>query len=74
MPARLLFFVELLSVGLRRAVARSSCAVYLPVMQLEEQHLRGLCPEYAAYAARVPALAPRMAGGGFGRNSGGDSM
>lgn len=32
--------------------------VYLPVMQLEEQHLRSLFPEYAAYAARVPALWP----------------
>ncbi len=32
--------------------------VYLPVIQLEEQHLRKLFPEYAAYAARVPALLP----------------
>jgi hypothetical protein len=31
-------------------------------MQLEEQHLRSLFPEYAAYAERVPALVPRMAG------------
>jgi protein-S-isoprenylcysteine O-methyltransferase Ste14 len=36
--------------------------IYLPVMQLEEQHLRSLFPEYAAYAERVPALVPRMAG------------
>ena len=34
--------------------------VYLPVIQLEEQHLRGLFPEYAAYDAQVPALFPRL--------------
>ena len=34
--------------------------VYLPVIQLEEQHLRKLFPGYAAYAARVPALLPRL--------------
>jgi protein-S-isoprenylcysteine O-methyltransferase Ste14 len=33
--------------------------VYLPVIQNEEQHLRRLFPEYAGYAARVPALWPR---------------
>ncbi len=30
--------------------------VYLPVMQLEEQHLASLFPEFEAYAARVPQL------------------
>jgi protein-S-isoprenylcysteine O-methyltransferase Ste14 len=34
--------------------------VYLPVIQSEEQHLRTLFPEYAAYANRVPALLPRL--------------
>ncbi len=34
--------------------------VYLPVIQLEQQHLRRLFPEYAAYAREVPALAPRL--------------
>jgi protein-S-isoprenylcysteine O-methyltransferase Ste14 len=34
--------------------------IYLPVIQLEEQHLRSLFPEYAAYAAQVPALWPRL--------------
>lgn len=34
--------------------------VYLPVIQLEEQHLRELFPDYAEYAARVPALWPRF--------------
>ena len=30
--------------------------VYLPVIELEEQHLRSLFPAYEAYAARVPKL------------------
>jgi hypothetical protein len=34
--------------------------VYLPVIELEEQHLRKLFPEYAAYATRVPALLPTL--------------
>jgi protein-S-isoprenylcysteine O-methyltransferase Ste14 len=34
--------------------------VYLPVIQNEEQHLRQLFPDYAAYAGRVPALFPRL--------------
>jgi protein-S-isoprenylcysteine O-methyltransferase Ste14 len=34
--------------------------VYLPVIQLEEQHLRRLFPEYTAFADRVPALWPRL--------------
>ena len=34
--------------------------VYLPVIQLEEQHLRTLFPEYAPYASQVPALWPRL--------------
>ncbi len=34
--------------------------VYLPVIQLEEQHLRHLFPEYASYAERVGALWPRL--------------
>lgn len=33
--------------------------IYLPVMQLEEQHLRGIFLGYAEYASRVPALLPR---------------
>ena len=36
--------------------------VYVPVMELEEQHLRGLFPDYAAYADRVPLLIPRWPG------------
>jgi protein-S-isoprenylcysteine O-methyltransferase Ste14 len=34
--------------------------VYLPVIQLEEQHLRNLFPEYSVYAKAVPALWPRF--------------
>ena len=34
--------------------------VYLPVIQLEEQHLRNLFPEYAPYARQVSALWPRL--------------
>lgn len=33
--------------------------VYLPVIELEEQHLRSLFPSYDAYASRVPLLLPR---------------
>ena len=32
--------------------------VYLPVIELEEQHLRALFPEFREYARRVPALFP----------------
>jgi protein-S-isoprenylcysteine O-methyltransferase Ste14 len=38
--------------------------VYLPVIQLEEQHLRRLFPDYAAYAGEVPALVPRLSARG----------
>lgn len=34
--------------------------IYLPVVELEEQHLRKLFPEYDAYAQRVPKLLPRL--------------
>lgn len=32
--------------------------VYLPVIELEEQHLRSLFPEFGDYARAVPALRP----------------
>jgi protein-S-isoprenylcysteine O-methyltransferase Ste14 len=41
--------------------------VYLPVVELEEQHLCSLFPEFEAYTRRVPRLFPRFApaaGGG----------
>jgi protein-S-isoprenylcysteine O-methyltransferase Ste14 len=34
--------------------------IYLPVIELEEQHLRKLFPAYAAYAAETPMLWPRF--------------
>lgn len=34
--------------------------IYLPVVELEEQHLRSLFAGYAAYAQRVPKLIPRF--------------
>jgi len=33
--------------------------IYLPVIELEEQHLAKLFPEYAAYMERVPLLIPK---------------
>ncbi|MDQ2774089.1 MAG: isoprenylcysteine carboxylmethyltransferase family protein [Acidobacteriota bacterium] len=45
--------------------------VYLPVIELEEQHLRNIFPEYGAYAARVHRLVPaRKWNGGDLRFSG----
>jgi protein-S-isoprenylcysteine O-methyltransferase Ste14 len=37
--------------------------IYLPVVELEEQHLRNLFPEYDGYARRVPKLLPRLGEG-----------
>jgi protein-S-isoprenylcysteine O-methyltransferase Ste14 len=48
------------SVWLAALFAAVFLFVYLPVIQNEEQHLRKLFPEYAAYAGRVPALWPRL--------------
>jgi protein-S-isoprenylcysteine O-methyltransferase Ste14 len=42
--------------------------VYLPVVELEEQHLRELFQEFEAYSQRVPRLLPRLGGvGGAGK-------
>jgi protein-S-isoprenylcysteine O-methyltransferase Ste14 len=46
------------SAGLALLFAAVFLMVYLPVIMLEEQHLRKLFPEYADYAARVPVLIP----------------
>ena len=48
------------SVGLAVLFTAAFLLVYLPVIQNEEQHLRKIFPEYAAYAERVPALLPRF--------------
>jgi protein-S-isoprenylcysteine O-methyltransferase Ste14 len=34
--------------------------IYLPAIELEEQHLRRLFPDFADYARRVPALWPTL--------------
>jgi len=34
--------------------------IYLPVIDLEEQHLRDIFPSFPAYAARVPRLVPNL--------------
>lgn len=38
-------------------------AIYLPVIRSEEEFLKERFPEYAAYAARVPRLLPRLSSG-----------
>jgi protein-S-isoprenylcysteine O-methyltransferase Ste14 len=48
------------SAGLAALFAAVFVLVYLPVIQLEEQHLRRLFPDYDSYANRVPALWPRL--------------
>jgi protein-S-isoprenylcysteine O-methyltransferase Ste14 len=48
------------SIGLAALFTAVFLLVYLPVIQNEEQHLRKIFPEYAAYAERVPALVPRL--------------
>jgi len=48
------------SIGLAILFAAVFLLVYLPVIQNEEQHLRKIFPDYAAYAAEVPALWPRL--------------
>jgi protein-S-isoprenylcysteine O-methyltransferase Ste14 len=55
------------SVGLGVLFAAVFVFVYLPVIQLEEQHLRSLFPKFAEYAAAVPALWPRFGRGRDGR-------
>jgi protein-S-isoprenylcysteine O-methyltransferase Ste14 len=52
------------SVGLAALFAVIFVFVYLPVIQNEEQHLRKLFPDYASYAASVPALWPQFRGRG----------
>jgi len=44
--------------GLAALFALVFVFIYLPAIQLEEQHLSKLFPEYAIYAAHVPALWP----------------
>jgi protein-S-isoprenylcysteine O-methyltransferase Ste14 len=46
------------SVGLALLFTAVFLLIYLPVIMLEEQHLRKLFPEYDDYAAHVPSLLP----------------
>jgi len=48
------------SVGLGILFVGVFLLVYLPVIQLEEQHLRRLFPGYENYAGEVPMLRPRL--------------
>src|SRR5215472_3477218 len=48
------------SIGLGILFAAVFGLIYLPVIRLEEQHLRSLFPEFAQFAQRVPALLPRL--------------
>src|ERR1041384_6156253 len=49
-------FVPSRTLYLALLVAAIFALVYLPVIQLEEQHLRRLFPDYVRYAVEVPAL------------------
>jgi len=48
------------SAGLAILFAAVFVCIYLPVIQLEQEHLRSLFPEYGLYAARVPVLLPHF--------------
>jgi protein-S-isoprenylcysteine O-methyltransferase Ste14 len=45
---------------LAAVLAANFLCVYLPVVELEEQHLARLFPEFQDYARRVPRLIPRL--------------
>lgn len=46
--------------GLGALFAGVFILIYLPAIELEEQHLRKLFPEFKDYAGRVPALWPTL--------------
>jgi protein-S-isoprenylcysteine O-methyltransferase Ste14 len=48
------------SLGLAALFLALFLLVYLPVMELEEQHLVAILPGYADFASRVPLLVPRI--------------
>lgn len=50
------------SIGLAALFAALFALVYLPAIELEEQHLARLLPGYREFAARVPLLIPRWPG------------
>jgi protein-S-isoprenylcysteine O-methyltransferase Ste14 len=47
------------STGLALLFSALFALVYLPAIELEEQHLTSILPGYAEFAARVPLLIPR---------------
>lgn len=47
------------SVGLALLFSGLFALVYLPAIELEEQHLTAILPGYAEFAARIPLLLPR---------------
>jgi protein-S-isoprenylcysteine O-methyltransferase Ste14 len=47
------------STGLAALFASLFILVYLPAIELEEQHLQKILPGYAEFSARVPLLIPR---------------
>ena len=51
------------SMGLAILFATLFALVYLPAIELEEQHLSEILPEYPEFAARVPLLFPRWPSG-----------
>src|SRR4051812_14796765 len=48
------------SLGLAILFSGLFVLVYLPAIELEEQHLTAILSDYAAYAARVPLLIPSI--------------
>lgn len=48
------------SLGLGLLFSALFVLVYLPAIELEEQHLTAILKDYAAYAARVPLLVPSI--------------
>ena len=54
------FVVASRSVWLGLVFAAVFTFIYLPAIQLEQQHLHDLFPQYPAYAMRVPMLIPRL--------------
>ena len=57
------------SAGLGILFATLFTLVYLPAIELEEQHLTAILPDYAAYAERVPLLVPTVPLEGLGPDS-----
>lgn len=55
------------SIVLAAVFAAVFLLVYLPVIELEEQHLRDLFPAYDDFARRVPVLWPRLTPAGGDR-------